>query len=261
LKAKKNSFSLIKKIPSEKRNFPIYIERMKIMHTEKIKILLAEDDANLGTLLKEYLEEKNYSVKLAKSGKAGFDLFCKHEYDLCLLDVMMPMQDGFALAKQIRVSNKQVPIIFLAARSMKEDMVEAFNADDYIIKPFSMEELQMRIQAVLRHSMKTQVVESNKIEFIIGKYIFNTETQLLKYGDTGSRLSTKEGQLLRLLALHKNELVDRSFTLKTIWRDDSYSNSRSMDVYITKLRQYLKHDEKVEIANEHGKGFKLVINL
>jgi DNA-binding response OmpR family regulator len=232
------------------------------MSTEKIKILLAEDDGNLGTLLQEYLEAKNYSVKLAKNGKEGYDLFCKQDYDLCLLDVMMPLKDGFTLAKEIRMSNKNIPIIFLTAKSMKEDTIEGFNAgaDDYMTKPFSMEELVVRIQAILRRSMKTQAVENDKVEFSIGKYTFNTETQTLKCGDEGFKLTTKEAQLMRLLALNKNEVVDRSFTLKTIWHDDNYFNSRSMDVYITKLRKYLKHDQKVEIVNVHGKGFKLLVN-
>lgn len=232
------------------------------MSTEKVKILLAEDDANLGTLLNEYLEAKGYSVKLAKNGKEGYDLFCKQEYDLCLLDVMMPLKDGFTLAKEIRLSNKQIPIIFLTAKSMKEDTIEGFNAgaDDYITKPFSMEELMLRIQAILRRSMKTQVVENDKVEFNLGKYHFNTEKQMLVCDENELKLTTKEVQLLRLLVLNKNEVVDRAFTLKTIWHDDNYFNSRSMDVYITKLRKYLKHDPKVEIVNVHGKGFKLLVN-
>lgn len=232
------------------------------MSTEKIKILLAEDDNNLGSLLLEYLEAKGYSVKLAKNGKEGYDMFCKQEYDLCLLDVMMPLKDGFTLAREIRMSNKNIPIIFLTAKSMKEDTIEGFNAgaDDYMTKPFSMEELLMRIQAILRRSMKSQVVDNDKAEFTIGKYVFNTETQTLKCGEVSHKLTTKEAQLMRLLAMNKNEVVDRSFTLKTIWHDDNYFNSRSMDVYITKLRKYLKDDNKVEIVNVHGKGFKLLVN-
>lgn len=232
------------------------------MSTEKIKILLAEDDPNLGLLLEEYLKAKGYAVTLAVNGKEGFDLFCKHSYDLCLLDVMMPLKDGFTLAKEIRVSNKQVPIIFLTAKSMKEDTIEGFNAggDDYITKPFSMEELLARIQAIMRRSMKAIVLENTQTEFTIGKYKFNTETQALKAGTESVKLTTKEAQLLRLLAINQNEVLDRSFALKTIWQDDNYFNSRSMDVYITKLRKYLKHDTKVEIVNVHGKGFKLLVN-
>jgi DNA-binding response OmpR family regulator len=232
------------------------------MSTEKIKILLAEDDPNLGLLLEEYLQAKGYAVTLAINGKEGFDMFCKHNYDLCLLDVMMPLKDGFTLAKEIRVSNKQVPIIFLTAKSMKEDTIEGFSAggDDYITKPFSMEELLARIQAILRRSMKAMVLENTQSEFLIGRYTFNTETQLLKGGADDVKLTTKEGQLLRLLAINKNDILDRSFALKTIWHDDNYFNSRSMDVYITKLRKYLKQDPKVEIVNIHGKGFKLLDN-
>ena len=232
------------------------------MSTEKTKILLAEDDPNLGLLLEEYLQAKGYAVTLAVNGKEAFDMFCKHSYDLCLLDVMMPLKDGFTLAKEIRVSNKQVPIIFLTAKSMKEDTIEGFNAggDDYMTKPFSTEELLARIHAVLRRSMKAQSLESTQTEFIIGKYKFNTETQLLKGGTDDVKLTTKEGQLLRLLAINQNDILDRSFALKTIWHDDNYFNSRSMDVYITKLRKYLKQDTKVEIVNVHGKGFKLLVN-
>ena len=232
------------------------------MSTEPTKILLAEDDANLGALLTEYLEAKGYSVKLARNGKEGYDLFCKQEYDLCLLDVMMPLKDGFTLAKEIRLTNKQVPIIFLTAKSMKEDAIEGFNAgaDDYITKPFSMEELLLRIQAVLRRSMKVQAAESEQVEFTIGQYHFNTDKQTLRIDDSEIKLTTKEVQLLRLLVLNKNQVVDRAFTLKTIWHDDNYFNSRSMDVYITKLRKYLKQDPKVEIVNVHGKGFKLLVN-
>jgi len=232
------------------------------MSTEKIKILLAEDDPNLGLLLEEYLQAKGYAVTLAVNGKEAFDVFCKHSYDLCLLDVMMPLKDGFTLAKEIRVSNKQVPIIFLTAKSMKEDTIEGFNAggDDYMTKPFSTEELLARIQAVLRRSMKAMALENTQTEFAIGKYKFNTETQLLKGGTEDVKLTTKEGQLLRLLAINQNDILDRSFALKTIWHDDNYFNSRSMDVYITKLRKYLKQDPKVEIVNIHGKGFKLLVN-
>jgi two-component system OmpR family response regulator len=232
------------------------------MSTEKIKILLAEDDPNLGLLLEEYLQAKGYAVTLAVNGKEAFDVFCKHSYDLCLLDVMMPLKDGFTLAKEIRVSNKQVPIIFLTAKSMKEDTIEGFNAggDDYMTKPFSTEELLARIQAVLRRSMKAMALENTQTEFVIGKYKFNTETQLLKGGTEDVKLTTKEGQLLRLLAINQNDILDRSFALKTIWHDDNYFNSRSMDVYITKLRKYLKQDSKVEIVNVHGKGFKLLVN-
>src|SRR5665213_1149736 len=180
------------------------------MSTEKIKILLTEDDPNLGLLLEEYLQAKGYAVTLAVNGKEGFDMFCKHSYDLCLLDVMMPLKDGFTLAKEIRVSNKQVPIIFLTAKSMKEDTMEGFNVggDDYMTKPFSTEELLARIQAVLRRTMKAQALDNTQTEFIIGKYKFNTESQMLKGGTEDIKLTTKEGQLLRLLAINQNDILD-----------------------------------------------------
>jgi two-component system, OmpR family, response regulator len=228
----------------------------------KLKILLAEDDSNLGSLLQDYLSAKGFEVKLAVNGKDAFDLFCKQKFDLCLLDVMMPVKDGLTLAKEIRENDKVIPIIFLTAKSMKEDTLEGFNAgaDDYITKPFSMEELQARIQAVLRRSNKQVGLQSEQTLFEIGTLRFNSETQLLASGNKEQKLTTKESQLLRLLALHKNEILDRNYALKLIWHDDNYFNGRSMDVYIAKLRKYLKDDNKVEIVNVHGKGFKLLVN-
>ena len=233
------------------------------MSTSKLKILLVEDDPNLGILLQEYLEAKGYETKLGKNGKEGYSLFCKQDYDLILLDVMMPIKDGITLAKEIRMNNKQIPIIFLTAKSMKEDTIDGFNAgaDDYITKPFSMEELLVRIQAVLRRSNKQMVISNEQVEFKIGTYTFNSEKQLLtNNAGAKQKLTTKEAGLLRLLCIHKNEILDRNFALKTIWQDDNYFNGRSMDVYIAKLRKYLKDDQKVEIINVHGKGFKLLVN-
>jgi DNA-binding response OmpR family regulator len=232
------------------------------MNNEKTNILLVEDDANLGSLLQEYLSAKGYNTKLATNGKEGFDLFCKQDFDLCLLDVMMPVKDGLTLAKEIRVNNKVVPIIFLTAKSMKEDTLEGFNAgaDDYITKPFSMEELLVRIQAVLRRSSKQLSGNTEQAEFGVGAYKFNSDKQLLDYNGTTQKLTTKEAALLRLLCIHKNDILDRNFALKSIWHDDNYFNGRSMDVYIAKLRKYLKDDNKVEIINIHGKGFKLLVN-
>lgn len=232
------------------------------MSTEKLKILLVEDDPNLGILLQEYLEAKGYETKLGKDGKEGYDLFCKQDYDLILLDVMMPVKDGITLAKEIRMNNKNVPIIFLTAKSMKEDTIEGFNAggDDYITKPFSMEELLVRIQAVLRRTNKQMSISNEQSNFILGAYTFNSEKQLLEHNGQQQKLTTKESGLLRLLCVHKNDVLDRNFALKTIWHDDNYFNGRSMDVYIAKLRKYLKDDQKVEIINIHGKGFKLLVN-
>jgi DNA-binding response OmpR family regulator len=232
------------------------------MSTEKLKILLVEDDPNLGILLQEYLDAKGYETKLGKDGKEGYDLFCKQDYDLILLDVMMPVKDGITLAKEIRMNNKNVPIIFLTAKSMKEDTIEGFNAggDDYITKPFSMEELLVRIQAVLRRTNKQMSISNEQSNFTLGAYTFNSEKQLLEHNGQQQKLTTKESGLLRLLCVHKNDVLDRNFALKTIWHDDNYFNGRSMDVYIAKLRKYLKDDQKVEIINIHGKGFKLLVN-
>lgn len=232
------------------------------MENVKTRVLLVEDDPNLGTLLQEYLEAKGYETKLATDGKKGFDAFCKQEFDLLLLDVMMPVKDGLTLAKEIRVTDKNVPIIFLTAKSMKEDTIEGFNAgaDDYITKPFSMDELMARVTAVLRRSNKQRVHSTSDVNFAIGNYTFNSDTQSLAINGKSQKLTTKESQLMRLLCVHKNDILDRNFALKTIWHDDNYFNGRSMDVYIAKLRKYLKDDVKVEIVNVHGKGFKLLVN-
>lgn len=232
------------------------------MDTVKTKILLVEDDESLGPLLLEYLEAKGFEAKLATDGKKGADTFFKGSFDLLLLDVMMPVKDGLTLAKEIRVVDKNIPIIFLTAKSMKEDTMEGFNvgADDYITKPFSMEELLARVTAVLRRTNKVRSTESEEVNFKVGLYQFNSERQVLQHGGTEQKLTTKESQLLRLLCVHKNDVLDRNFALKTIWHDDNYFNGRSMDVYIAKLRKYLKEDNKVEIINIHGKGFKLLVN-
>ena len=232
------------------------------MENVKTQILLVEDDPNLGTLLQEYLEAKGFETKLATDGKKGFDAFYKQEFDLLLLDVMMPVKDGLTLAKEIRVTDKNVPIIFLTAKSMKEDTIEGFNAgaDDYITKPFSMDELLARVTAVLRRSNKQRVHNTEDVNFNIGSYTFNSDTQVLIHNGAEQKLTTKESQLMRLLCVHKNDVLDRNFALKTIWHDDNYFNGRSMDVYIAKLRKYLKDDSKVEIVNIHGKGFKLLVN-
>jgi DNA-binding response OmpR family regulator len=232
------------------------------MENVKTKILLVEDDPSLGPLLQEYLDAKGFETKLAEDGQKGSELFFKSSYDLLLLDVMMPIKDGLSLAKDIRLSDKHTPIIFLTAKSMKEDTIEGFNAgaDDYITKPFSMEELLARVNAVLRRSNKARSTDSDEVNFKIGNYNFNSEKQILQIGVNEQKLTTKESQLLRLLCVHKNDVLDRSFALKSIWQDDNYFNGRSMDVYIAKLRKYLRDDSKVEIINIHGKGFKLLVN-
>jgi two-component system OmpR family response regulator len=232
------------------------------MENVKTRILLVEDDASLGPLLQEYLDAKGFETKLAEDGQKGSELFFKGSYDLLLLDVMMPVKDGITLAKEIRLTDKNVPIIFLTAKSMKEDTIEGFNAgaDDYITKPFSMEELLARVNAVLRRTSKVRSADIEEVNFKIGNYNFNSEKQVLQIGSNEQKLTTKESQLLRLLCVHKNDVLDRSFALKSIWQDDNYFNGRSMDVYIAKLRKYLKDDNKVEIINIHGKGFKLLVN-
>jgi two-component system, OmpR family, response regulator len=230
------------------------------MQDEKVKVLLVEDDNNLGNLLREYLDAKGYDTKLATNGREGFELFNKQRFDICLLDVMMPVKDGFTLAKEIRATDKQVPIVFLTAKSMKEDTIEGFHAgaDDYVTKPFSMEELLLRMKAILRRSKSPSLKDSEQNEFTIGKYRFDHNHQLLWFDGKQQKLTTKEADLLKLLCLHSNDVLDRNFALNAIWKDDNYFNSRSMDVYIAKLRKYLKDDPKVEILNIHGKGFKLL---
>jgi DNA-binding response OmpR family regulator len=225
---------------------------------DKLKILLCEDDENLGSLLREYLDAKGYEAELCPDGEAGFKAFMKTKFDICVLDVMMPKKDGFTLAKEIRNSNQDIPIIFLTAKTLKEDILEGFKigADDYITKPFSMEELVFRIEAIIRRTKGKKNKESTV--YRIGKFTFDTQKQLLCLGDEQRKLTTKENELLALLCSHANEILQRDFALKTIWIDDNYFNARSMDVYITKLRKHLKDDPQIEIINIHGKGYKLI---
>ncbi len=224
----------------------------------KIKILLAEDDENLGSLLREYLIAKSYDCDWFANGEKAYKSFIKNHYDLCILDIMMPVKDGYTLAKEIRMTNTEIPIIFLTAKSLKEDVIEGFKAggDDSITKPFSMEELIFRIEAIIRRAKKELI--SQQSEYKIGKYVFNSDKQTLKLGDIEQNLTTKETELLKLLCNNKNMVLERNFALKTIWIDDNYFNARSMDVYIAKLRKYLKDDPSVQILNIHGKGFKLI---
>jgi DNA-binding response OmpR family regulator len=224
------------------------------------KILLTEDDPNLGMLLQEYLQAKGFLTDLAKNGEEGLKFFLeKGGYDMCIFDVMMPKKDGFSLAKEIRMKDKDVPVIFLTAKSMKEDTIQGFKvgADDYITKPFNMEELLMRMKAILRRINKQEPdIQVNK--FKIGAYDFDSQTNNLIINDSQNKLTTKESELLKLLCQNKNQSVSRSFALKLIWGDDSYFNARSMDVYITKLRKHLKEDPSLQIMNMHGEGFKLI---
>ena len=225
---------------------------------ERVRILLCEDDEYLGMLLREYLQSKGFNADLYADGESGYKAFIKGKYDICLLDVMMPKKDGFTLAQEIRTVNSEVPIIFLTAKALKEDILEGFKigADDYITKPFSIEELVFRIEAILRRVRGKKGKEITMYK--IGKFTFDTQKQVLMYGSRITKLTTKESELLSLLCAHINEILERNFALKTIWIDDNYFNARSMDVYITKLRKHLKDDPSIEIINIHGKGYKLI---
>ena len=223
-----------------------------------VKVLLCEDDENLGMLLREYLQAKEYDVDLMPDGEEGAKAFAENRYDLCILDVMMPQKDGFTLAQEIRHLNSRVPIIFLTAKTLKEDVLAGFKigADDYMTKPFSMEELLFRIEAILRRTSDKKNKVGNNYKF--GRYEFDTQKQTITIDGVSSRLTTKESELLGLLAQNMNNVLERNFALKAIWVEDNYFNARSMDVYITKLRKKLADDPDVQILNVHGRGYKLV---
>ncbi len=228
------------------------------------KILLAEDDPNFGDVLKSYLTINNYNVDLTSNGLEAYNLFNQNNYNLCLLDVMMPKMDGFELAQKIREKNKNIPIIFLTAKTLKEDVLKGFKigADDYITKPFNSEELLYRVQAVLKRSNDNNK-QSNEVEFNLGKYHFDFSIRILTFNKGKSdelkqKLSPKESQLLRMFALHKNEILPRDVALTEIWKKSDYFTARSMDVFVTKLRNYLSKDNKLEIENIHGTGFRLL---
>ena len=227
--------------------------------TEKLRILLCEDDENLGMLLREYVQAKGFLCDLYGDGDAGFKAFLKGRFDFCILDVMMPKKDGFTLAQDIRSINSDIPIIFLTAKSLKEDILEGFRigGDDYITKPFSMEELIFRIEAILRRVKGSK--GRDVVAYKVGQFVFDVQKQTLSLnGGEPDKLTTKECDLLSLLCAHANDILERNFALKTIWVDDNYFNARSMDVYITKLRKHLKDDPTIEIINIHGKGYKLI---
>jgi len=228
------------------------------------KILLVEDDPNLGLLLQDYLQLKGkFEVVLCTDGDEGLRAFTKQNYDLLILDVMMPKKDGFTLGKEIRKINQHVPIIFATAKTMIEDKTQAFNlgGDDYITKPFRIEELLLRINALLKRTEGTDKKgEEIEAHFKIGQYNFDYATQMISINGLQQKLSTKEAELLRLLCLHKNEVLTREEALLHIWHDDNYFNGRSMDVFLSKIRKYLKDDPSVEIVNVHGRGYKLLIN-
>ncbi|WP_417265049.1 response regulator transcription factor [Brumimicrobium sp.] len=223
-----------------------------------IKILLAEDDNNLGLLLESFIKAKGFKVDLARDGKQALEKFNQDTYHFVILDVMMPEMDGFTVAKEIRQIDAKIPILFLTAKSMKEDKLEGFaiGADDYLTKPFSMEELVARIEAILK---RTNTDDSPLDDtFTIGRFTFDPQKRIINIDGEENKLTTKESQLLKLLAKNKNQILDRQAALRAIWGDDNYFNGRSMDVYIAKLRKILKEDENIEIMNIHGKGFKLL---
>ncbi len=229
------------------------------------KILLVEDDQNFGDVLKSYLEMHDYDIVLETDGEAGLESYNKGSYDLCIFDVMMPKKDGFTLAKEIREKDKEIPIIFLTAKALKEDVLEGFKigADDYITKPFNSEELLYRVMAILKRSKKMPDPKEKQKEFILGKYHFNYPLRILSYkmgeaDGTEDKLSPKEAHLLRMFCIAKNDVLERSEALTKIWGEDNYFTARSMDVFVTKLRKYLEKDENLEIVNIHGNGFRLI---
>jgi DNA-binding response OmpR family regulator len=229
------------------------------MDSAKPKILLCEDDNNLGMVLKNYLELNDYDVTLERDGRLGLAAFQREKFDICLLDVMMPNMDGFTVAEEIRDINPDVPLFFLSAKTMKDDIIQGYKlgADDYITKPFDSEVLLHKIKAILKRNEELHREEVNA-EFDLGKYHFNPRLRELTVNGKVQTLSPKENELLKMLAEYKNDLLPREAALKRIWGSDTYFNGRSMDVYIAKLRKYLKEDSKLEIVNIHGNGFRLV---
>ncbi len=236
------------------------------MNDSKPSILLVEDDQNFGDVLKSYLEMNDFEITLRTDGEKGKIAFDNGEFDLCIFDVMMPKKDGFTLAKEIRETDKRTPIIFLTAKTMNEDIVRGLKlgADDYITKPFNSEELLLRVHAILKRSQNGGLEdEDNRTEFEFGSFTFDFPLRRLIYDDgekvDESKLSPKEAQLLRLFCLNLNNVLTRSEALTKIWGEDNYFTARSMDVFVTKLRKYLKIDENIEIVNIHGNGFQLLV--
>jgi two-component system OmpR family response regulator len=229
------------------------------MEAAKPKVLLCEDDTNLGMVLKNYLELNDYEVTLERDGRLGLAAFQREKYDICLLDVMMPNMDGFTVAEEIRDINPDVPLFFLSAKTMKDDIIQGYKlgADDYITKPFDSEVLLHKIKAILKRNEEIHREEANA-EFDLGSYHFNPRLRELTVNGKVQTLSPKENELLKMLSEYKNDLLPREAALKKIWGSDTYFNGRSMDVYIAKLRKYLKEDAKLEIVNIHGNGFRLV---
>lgn len=230
------------------------------MEINNAKVLLVEDDINFGNVLKGFLDMHGYAVTLARDGMAGEEMFGTKTFDICILDVMMPKMDGFTLAEHIRERDKKVPIIFLTAKSMKEDQLKGYRsgADDYLTKPFDTDVLLHKINVILRRSMGIADIE-DQTEFILGNYRFDYKLRTVTIGEKKETLSPKEAELLRLLCVHKNDLLPRQKALKLIWGDDNYFNGRSMDVFITKLRKYFREDPRIEIVTLQGKGVRLLV--
>ncbi len=240
-------------------NYLYLIQITTMEEKRQYKVLLCEDDTNLGMVLKNYLELNEFDVTLERDGRLGLAAFQREKFDICLLDVMMPNMDGFTLAEEIRDIDLDIPLFFLSAKTMKEDIIQGYKlgADDYITKPFDSEVLLLKIRAILKRNEEENKINEN-IEFDLGSYHFNPKLRELKKADSTQVLSPKENELLKMLAEHKNDLLPRERALKKIWGSDTYFNGRSMDVYIAKLRKYLKEDSAIEIVNIHGNGFRLV---
>ncbi|HRO98836.1 MAG TPA: response regulator transcription factor [Flavobacteriales bacterium] len=232
------------------------------MSERKANILLVEDDLNLGFVIQDALKRRGYTVHLCRDGKEGLRKFNEQPYDLCVLDVMLPQKDGFSLAEDIRLVNAQVPIVFLTAKSQTEDRIAGFKAggDDYLTKPFSHEELILRIEAILRRTQGREEDARERDRFEVGDYTFDHRNLMLSHPTEERKLTKKEAEVLRLLCLHADQVLPRELVLNMVWGDDTYFLGRSLDVFISRLRKYLKLDPKVQIVNVHGVGFKLVID-
>ena len=226
----------------------------------KVKILLVEDDLNLGLIIADHLKSDGYAVSLCNNGVEAMQRFNEDKFHLCIFDVMLPRKDGFTLTRDIRKTNSEIPILFLSARGMTEDKVEGFNAggDDYLSKPFSIEELQLRIKALLKR-VNIKVDEKEQTNYLLGIFVFDTENQTLVSNDQVKTLTKKEVQILKILFKYKNQVVSREVILNAVWGQNDYFIGRSLDVFITKLRKYLREDPKILISNIHGVGFKFEI--
>jgi DNA-binding response OmpR family regulator len=231
------------------------------MSETKATILLVEDDQNLGFVIQDALKRKGYTVHLCRDGKEGLHKFNEQPYDLCVLDVMLPHKDGFSLAEDIRTVNALVPIVFLTAKSQTEDRIAGFKAggDDYLTKPFSHEELILRIEAILRRTHGKADDPRDRDRFELGAFTFDHRNLVLSHPDEERKLTKKEAEVLRLLCMHQDQVLPRELVLNMVWGDDTYFLGRSLDVFISRLRKYLKADPTIQIVNVHGVGFKLVV--